>query len=143
MVKSNELRTGNYLKGQELSIPRLQMYSNGIVEITAFGIHMIQEMEKDGKMIDYQPILLNHFWFKEFHFDRIHKEVKSGGLEYLYVNHFKHNGKPMKFEVFSDEDGSFFSMYQNPKYDLEKKKYVHQLQNIYFLFTDQELVRTF
>jgi hypothetical protein len=138
-MQANELRIGNYLKGQEWSVPRLQMYSNGIAMITGHGIDLIER----GLITDLQPIPLNHFWFKEFQFERHHKDGKNGGLEYLYIKHFKHEGKPFKFEVFSDENGSFFSMYQHPKNNLEKKMYVHQLQNIYFEFTNQELKRDF
>jgi hypothetical protein len=143
MLRPSELRSGNYLKGEELSIPRLQMHSNGIVQISPYGIHMIEQLQVEGKDLGYLPINLNHFWFKEFQFTRTHKEVTNGGLEYLYSKSFKHNGRSLKFEVYSDDNGTFFSMYQQPKHDLEKKRYVHQLQNMYFLFTDQELVREF
>lgn len=132
VVTANELRIGNYVKGQEFSIPRLQMHSNGICEIMAHGIQLMSE----GHDLGYKAIPLNHFWFKEFGFER----VKDS---YRYVKIFKHNNLPFKFEVWSDENGSFFCMYQHTKYELDKKRYVHQLQNMYFAFTGQELKRDF
>jgi len=137
---ANELRIGNYLKGEPFAIPKLQMHSNGVSEITAYGIHLMSE----GMDVKLEPIPLNHFWFREFGFDRSTPLVTgSQDLPYIYTKHFKHEGKPLKFEVFSDDKGSLFSMYQYPKIDLEKKRYVHQLQNMYFLFTNQELIRKF
>lgn len=138
MFKPTDLRIGNYLKGQELRIPRLQIHSNGISEITAYGIHLMSE----GIDVGLKPIFLTHFWFKEFGFERVKKPATNGGFEYLYSKPFKHNGLPFKFEVWSDENGSFFSMFQLTKYELDKKKYVHQLQNMYHAFTEQELRRS-
>lgn len=40
MIKANDLRVGNFLQGDKLSIPRLNLYHNGVTKMTGYGIHI-------------------------------------------------------------------------------------------------------
>lgn len=51
-MDAKELRSGNYLQGTPIDIPRLGIHSDGITRITAHGIAMIEE----GHNIGLEPI---------------------------------------------------------------------------------------
>lgn len=130
-----ELRIGNYLKWKESPI------SAGIKVVTGHDISQIEQGE-----ISFDPIPLNHFWFKEFDFKRYMKPVNPNvgtDVHVSYEKHFVYDNHPYKFQVWSNEGGNFFSFYENFKSMDKKNKYVHMLQNAYFDFTHQELKKKF
>ena len=58
MIKANELRSGNLVQGKSLSIPRLQIFNDGVTRITAYGIHVIESEQ----YTNYKPIPLTEEW---------------------------------------------------------------------------------
>lgn len=126
MIKSNELRIGNYglSGGQELMI-------------TAKGILYLQ----DGEM-EFEPIPLTEQWLLKFGFKKVvyNSDEEGYGTDY----HLKcSNGV---FMCYADD----FSLgLYTSEYDMinglavipnwEMTKHVHQLQNLYFALTGEEL----
>lgn len=125
-----ELRIGNFLKWPKPPTAIKKLSGSDIFDIEQGNLYL-------------EPILLNHFWFKNFEFKRHVKPVtsKDGNVEahVFYEKHFIYDDHAYKFQIWSDEDGTFFSFYENFKPIDKKNKYVHMLQNAYFDFTHQEL----
>ena len=137
MLNVRELRTGNYLKGNKDKIPKFQqIHEHGIVEISEYSLYLLSE-----GVFQLEPIPLNHFWFKKFKFERFKKNDTE--LGYVYVKTYTDSNIVVKFSIYSDSSGSFFSIYDKFKTPTDKKYYVHQLQNIYLDVSGQELKRKF
>ena len=119
MIKANELRSGNLVQGKSLSIPRLQIINDGVTRITAYGIHVIESEQ----YTNYKPIPLTEEWLIKcgFKFQNILKKAYQRNL-YLYKGFGIYEVKPKEF---------FYKEIQI--------KYVHQLQNLYFALTGDEL----
>lgn len=129
-VKANELRSGNYLQGKPLSIPRMGIWSNGITQITAYGIYCI---ENDISRT-LEPIPLTHEILKRcgFQTDEIsywYEFSFNGIVSYLTIGHYKDN----VFRFLPTGSLSISGV---------QIKSVHQLQNLYFSLTNQELIYT-
>lgn len=138
-VKAQELMIGNYLQGNPLSIPRMNISSDGVMQMTAYGIYMIEIGS-----LKLEPIPLTEQWLKEFGFiiqkSFNDKEIRGwrGDLDYLkdygsqeIVIRYNENSKKWN-AVFE------FGYYAN-QIDCD---YVHQLQNLYFALTATSLTRT-
>ena len=122
MIKANELRSGNLVQGKPLSIPRLQMFSNGVTRITAYGIHAIESEQ----YTNYKPIPLTEEWLIKCGFTKNNRFQLYG---------FHKDG----FGLTTQPDCNFRYMLN---YDLLRYvplNYVHQLQNLYFAIMGKEL----
>ena len=77
-------------------------------------------------------IPLSGGWLRDFGFDKLRKRVwgKYGGAWYYQIE--KHPGYPEGYVLFIDVDG----VSAPPSVVI---KYVHQLQNLYFALTGEEL----
>lgn len=117
MIKANDLRVGNFLEGDELSIPRENTYHNGLTKITGFGISMIEF----GKITSLNRVPLTHKWMVDFGFEK-------DGIQ------FSKNGVIILFEK------RFFKFYYGVGIeDFKNLDYVHQLQNLFYCLTGKEL----
>ena len=123
-MKANELRIGNYV-----NVPTKEQCP---FRIDAFEycseqfIKVAQEIEISGTQIhpltwyggDLEPIPLTEEWLLKFGFERL----GSGRFDFKTFTYYLH-------------DGSFY----NKTSRLCTIKYVHQLQNLYFALTGEEL----
>lgn len=114
MITTKELRAGNILAGNPLAIPKAAIYSDGWLEITAYGIWMVDE----GNLpIEGIPLTKEVLLRCGFRYDENTKEYNNGFL--------------------------FVTLWENGKH-LESRSrvwlsYLHQLQNLYFSLTWKEL----
>jgi len=126
-MKASELRSGNLLKGESLSIPRLQMYGDGITAISAYGIHLIES----GQDIQLEPIPLTEEWLL-----KAGAKKQENGIWYLIE--FDHAHTRGSFGV-NCITGSIQIGDDVMTQAMKSCKYVHQLQNLYFALTGEEL----
>jgi hypothetical protein len=116
-MEANELRIGNMVK-----------YSDQFGEDFDFVIEIGSEsclLENYGELFYYnglEPILLTPEWLERAGF-----ELK--GSRYY---HHKYSGLPLEFEL-----GAWFLKIDDHPY--AEPLYVHQLQNLYFALTGEEL----
>jgi hypothetical protein len=116
-MTANELRIGNYVKFGKLF--------KKVVEIAEEGFYIL---DKDGTTLkntwaDLQPIPLTKEWLLKFGFDGCtapNKCIKVGYND----DDFIHNQMSLMFK----------------RNIIIKLNYVHQLQNLYFALTGEELV---
>lgn len=130
MIKSNELRIGNFVKRtNKLTKEEL------IIELAA---SCILDISSNGEMssFNYEAITLNDEFILKLGFEK--KSYFTTGIKveviYYQLNNFVifilHNS----FEVeLINKSGDQFNLYKN------FKKEVHILQNIYFLLRNKEL----
>ena len=123
-MKAKELRIGNYaLDPSE---------ENDIVQLVA--IYPDETMEWDGwngfTSLKMEPIPLDRKWLKKFGFK---KEKKNSN------NYFSGN---FEFMIQDDIDSFHYFLHAEEtgvKFWITEIQYVHQLQNLYFALTGQEL----
>lgn len=126
-MKAEELRIGNML-----SIPRLER----VLTVSAiFKTHFVCE-DKDGIRfeesirINYQPIPLTEEWLMKFGCQR----NRSGW--FISADYFLYN--PLTY--LDVPSSKYYGLMYNDKYITPKAvEYVHQLQNLYFALTGEEL----
>ena len=124
-MKSNELRIGN-----------LVMYSNGnilfkVIGISEFGIDIENKVEKTYIEYDeFEPILLTKEWLLNLGF----KKDVDGSFMKNDISIFL--DKRFKTNLFLQENQDNFKWFS---YEC-KIQYVHQLQNLYFALTSDELI---
>jgi hypothetical protein len=121
-MKANELRIGNML-----SIPRLE---RELIVSAIFKTHFVCE-DKDGIRfeesirIDYQPITITEELLLKFGFEKkmawTFAKPLSGNLVLVY--YLGEKGCSIGFKNYSDF----------------RCEYIHQLQNLYFALTGEEL----
>lgn len=132
MIKANELRIGNYHKGNCLDITRAGLHSVSIngehfSAISAYGIYLV-EHDKDV----FNPIPLTAEWLERMDFYRFNADnslIRDLADEEMYLNW--HEGK-MTLQGNGGYD-------ENGELPLTHIRFVHQLQNLYFTLTGQEL----
>jgi hypothetical protein len=123
-MKANELRIGNLvLIPYNKSNKQEGFYEATISKIGEFGAYINPE--------DYEPIPLTQEWLFKFGFYETSNDTFIGGL---YTRK-----KPDRF-LINKETMSYCQLdYEGSIDDIVKIKYVHQLQNIYFALTGEEL----
>ena len=108
-MKANELRIGNWVSKH-----------GEIYQITSATIVCLERGESDVK-----PIAITPEWLQRFGFEKI----GNGWQLDVEINHYclySESGKYVDLFVFSDEVG-------------QQCQYIHQLQNLYFALTGEEL----
>lgn len=118
MIKANELRIGNVLKGDELSIPRENLYHNGVTKITGFGISMIQS----GNITSLKAIPLNE------------KVLKTCGFVYKSSDYESPAGDKWWFSL---RNGFIPEGFKHTNF--KGVKFLHELQNLYYYLYGHEL----
>ncbi len=135
MVNANELRIGNLLY---FNANLFEGQKNKIVEIETINKDFVTDTINKNTVIggyeNYQPILLDEEWLKKFGF-----------------NYFKHES-PLNAKLYADEtwdfcvlkeDGAYFYAEQENEdslyFTVKWIRYVHQLQNLYFALTGEEI----
>ena len=114
MMKATELRIGNYVK----------CYVKGITDrfdTVQLNIYHLTDICKQIKDYKYEPIPLTEEWLLKFGFD-------SNGWKGEFIKYAEGY-----IYLFGEESCIFAQAY---KIEI---KHVHQLQNLYFAFTGEEL----
>ena len=129
MIQANELRIGNYL----------QYFDGANFIVSHHDIKIITEWTSVVAPLP-KPIEITEEWLLKFGFKKIEKGYSIGISDYGYVIEY----------LDWREDWTFGVEYYDPVNDDELGdvynfnglglKYVHQLQNIYFALTGEELV---
>jgi len=125
-VKSNELRIGNLLTVKYTK----QIKEDFVTEIKGYDIVRIEE--NDFNTLNYEPIPLTEEWLLKFGF--------NCDLAKTYTKQIEKN----TFELRFDKLDKIIVLDVNINYEdtyLEFKhiKYIHQIQNLYFALTNEEL----
>lgn len=130
-MDAKELRIGNYIQSQPLSIPRLQINQDGVMTVTGYGISVI-ESDTNNSM-GFKPILITEKWLLDFGFLKDHRKYNPSILD--NISYLKNGLKltPIGDNRFRQE----FSAEWLSGVNID---YVHQLQNFYFAFTRTELI---
>ena len=123
MIQANELRIGNWVGIQETAL-----HADGCNYLEA--IFQIKELKKDVAQ------------FKGFHTEEYYKDLKGIPLteEWLVRLGFKKispHGSIWKLGNFHVQDFIQLGIYECNNH--VKIKYIHQLQNLYFALTGEEL----
>lgn len=122
-MKASELRIGNLITFKNRDSSDTEMF----VEV---GDLFRIEQDENG----YNPIKLTEEWLLKFGFEKQFKNMPIGRKSYsliLYHNHFC---------FISYEDDFFVRLYSSTSDFSIEIKYVHQLQNLYFALTNEELI---
>jgi len=112
-MKANELRIGN-----KFILP------NG--EIGTISYHEIRLMSISLDPINYKPIPLTEEWLLRFCFKKVRYEKYA-------------HEKLDKLKAYPHVIKDGYGFYIQGAYTLPNIKYVHQLQNLYFALTGEEL----
>lgn len=110
-MEAKELRIGNYLYYKD--------------KPTAIEVHEIETIE-ERQDHSYKPIPLTEEWLLKFGFE--HKRTEKA--DNYYLDHFR--------ITFTDKK-NIYIVYANSLSFKYNKYYVHQLQNLYFALTGEEL----
>lgn len=111
-MKTNELRIGNYLSGKQGHVTVTEIRANNMVKI-----HNNTSSFYVGTCLE--PIEIDSEWLERFSFNCI----------FTHDDHHYYNG-------FLALDRDFQPFDYDIKYEI---KHVHQLQNLYFALTGDEL----
>ena len=117
------------MEAKELRIGNLIIRNGMILHVQNLGKNIINMSTEDK----YNPIALTESWFIKFHAEKekeynTHYTLPING-DYGYMLFTKDEGS---YNVFIHIDDSSILLY-------EDIKYVHQLQNIYFAISGEEL----
>lgn len=140
MIKAQELRIGNIHKGVDISHPRMGISSvkidgQSFNYITSYGIYMVDESK-----LQFEPILLTDAWFKAFGFELIidpDNEImmKNGWADANHYSMITNKSIGPSTNLIIYKDGSSNHCFTQSG----RLKYVHEVQNLYFALTGQEL----
>jgi len=125
-MKANELRIGNLVDlGNRIA---------KVIEINHLACVVVDLEETQDTIEDYErtkPILLTEEWLIKFGFKRHHADYSN---DVIYIKNVPNN---IEFEwgIYPNELGSGVQI-KNRKL----LKYIHQLQNLYFALTGEELI---
>lgn len=114
-MRAEELRIGNFVKSKKDDW------------ITSVQIGTIANCK------NYKPINLNEEWLEKFGFvkaETYFKDWQIGGLELIFVFDYYHPIIHQYAELSSEEDQVI---------GVSRIEYVHQLQNLFFALTGEEL----
>ncbi len=118
-MKASELRIGNWIDEQGIE--------NQVTDLTwRHG-----EFETNGTMlVECEPIPLTEEWLERFGFEQHHDDCSNG---VMYIKDI-FSEQPKTWGVYPNEVGSGIVIK-----DSIKLEHVHQLQNLYFALTGEEL----
>ena len=139
-VIENELRIGNLLLDDEsdklVVVSRIES-----IEYTdwnsgdEFNVVVLEYGTKERYLEgDFRPILLTEEWLLKFDFLRHHLDYSNG---VIYIKNVPENNE-FEWGVFPNELGSGIQIKNRIKLN-----YVHQLQNLHFALTGEELTFNF
>lgn len=113
-MKANELRIGNYV----------YFNNEDIHQINGYDIH---DIDTDPLEDSFTPIPLTEDWLLKFGLSEMHYQ------EYILTDNY------WGVYFYYDDVNGNWTVNTNHEYKLTEIKYVHQLQNLYFALTGEEL----
>jgi len=128
-MKANELRIGNYVEVRNKKSRENSWYPWVQIRVTAIGViaPLAEEFASNREGQEFRPIPLTEEWLEKFGFEIVwdgHAEKWVGDFEYC-VNY--------------EEGYLFFGQCDDYSHSIDGINYVHQLQNLYFALTGDEL----
>ena len=137
-MKANELRIGNLVAYGVRPVPIKTIHTESVLKKE---VHVCVELNEDFNhyciaVSEVKPIPLTEEWLLKFGFTRHHADYYNDVILLKDGINFD-NGEQydcLKVKIYPHELGSA----QSVKGDLQIK-YVHQLQNLYFALTGEEL----
>jgi hypothetical protein len=123
MINAQELRYGNKL----LFLDDVVTFKN-ITEFREDGIYWIKPVEPkiEAKSFHFKPIELTEEWLLKFGFE---KPAHTWICNIFHLTEW--DDFPLNWAVAMNKNGAIVVL---------KLKYVHQLQNLYFALTGEELI---
>ena len=126
-MKANELRLNNWVRFSEEQI------DFKVVEISEKGIAVVNVSEETWIELDqFEPIKLTEEWLVKF--GLLGTSISSTKKNYWSKE--RDFSIDVEFTFVNDELLYFYVLCQNRKTNIQ---YVHQLQNLYFALTGEEL----
>ena len=131
-MKATELRVNNWYNSTKFQIPVICEFAD-FAELDARA----DGAKVDEDLVDemFQPILLTEEWLLKFGFE-LKDEVNMGFIKQINFPHMKNylyaNSKFYTTALWDDKK-------QIEIFIMNQAKYVHQLQNLYFALTGNEL----
>lgn len=125
-MKANEIRLGNIIMFDNLLSPKKELIVNAGLFSALAGGRMRSELKPDEELNFYhKPIHLTHEWIIKL------------GFEDNGENTFRKN----QYVILLDNDDALFGLqWESLTISfLATLKYVHELQNLYFALTKEEL----
>lgn len=126
MVQAQELRIGNIIQSPPMNIPRLKISSNGYMTVTGYGISVL-ESDTSNKL-GWTSIPLSEEILLKVGFESIYKSDFTVKLELTSIP---------AFEAIRMNNSNWIIIYKSEH--LTHIKHLHQLQNLIFSFSGQEL----
>ncbi len=138
MITTNEIRIGNWLQDIE--------HFKGEFQVEAISKYVVTSPDWSLELNEIEPIELTEEWLLKFgftklyHFSNIELSLEFGDItfEYSYTYHVNGINKMLTLRIWI-EDVSSEDIPQLSGIYIENGKYVHQLQNLYFAITGEEL----
>lgn len=127
VLKANELRLGNWVNSKIKGCTRIK---EGYVQLLEEQLYYLFDVDDDWERID--PIPLTEEWLVKFGFDKDEEYDEGGLVDYRFI---LMNGSLEFVSFWNSEDLMVINQPQTGV-DIE---HVHQLQNLYFALTSQEL----
>jgi hypothetical protein len=121
-MKVSELRLGNYIYHNGEVVPVVQ------IERRYKTMYRLNDLDVDERIIEdhFQPIPLTPEWLERCGWQL----VDQGRGPYYWLE------KQCWFHIHLPEDGTLYANFNNNAVHI---KYLHQLQNLYFALTGEEL----
>lgn len=141
MIDSHELRAGNYVTTSPespLNMPSgipVVVFTIGFAECKFLNDLTLPWSQQAPFRIDYRhvhPIPITREWLEKLGFD-MDDDIDEGVIRFLKVI----DGITLRWNGFLEMEVT--TQYVTIRFDLDHIKYVHQLQNLYFALTGQEL----
>ena len=128
MIKAQDLRIGNWLYDNEVGFKdHFKVKSGDIVDIETYGMQTYTPVQ-------LTPEILEKMGFKKIQY-LINKIAYEGYMNKYFIFHKAHNGNVL----LDFNTRQAISAYCDVDKTQTHLKYVHQLQNLYFALTGNEL----
>lgn len=124
MIDAKELMIGSYVKDGS-RIGKVTMISKSRIKVKLEHSLVVIDTQLDCKMLDVQPIPITEDWLLRFGFE------KESDLSFSIIN-------KLQIDLISNKF-SFYMKWGNIMRQISTIKHIHQLQNLYFALTGEEL----
>lgn len=136
MIRANDLRIGNYHETFPISIPRIGIQQvtiegKGYSAITSYGIHLVE-----CGNVGFKPITITEEWLLKFGFKQ---KTESGWFYRLFDPKVEDELSGIAINIHSYVVVVSDVEEEMPVY-VGRKEYVHELQNLLFAISGEELI---